>query len=560
MQHDRMPLGRAFVHVLGAQALGHHEVHLHGAQLPGAADGVLEVVFDLRAVERALARQLFPGHAAGRQRGAQGGLGLVPGGVVAQARFRAQGDLDLHVLEAEVLVDLQGLAMEVGDFRLHLVRGAEDVAVVLGEAAHAQDAVQRARGFVAVAGAELAVADGQVAVAVQALVEHLHVARAVHRLERVGALLGLGEEHVLLVVVPVAGLLPQGNVEDLRAAHFLVARAAVDAAHVLLHHLPQLPALGMPEHQARRFFLQVEELELAGDLAVVALLGFLQLREVGLEVLVVEPGGAVDAAEHLVVVVTAPVGAGHLHQLERAQPVGARHVRAAAQVGELALRVQRQVFAGRDRFDDLGLVVLADALEEGHGLVARLHAARHRQRFLDDLLHLGLDGRQVFGRERTLVGEVVEEAAVDHRADGDLGAGEQALHGLGQQVGGGVAQHVQRVGMLVGDDLERGVVGDDEAGVHQLAVHLAAQGGLGQARADGQGDVGDADGVLEGAAAAVGERDVDHGVPGRRSTGKKKGRQAPFAFARPGCCLSEGGSAHVARSAPVSRGHLGFGR
>ena len=51
---------------------------------------------------------------------------------------------------------------------LDLVLGAEDVAIVLGEAAHAHDAVQRAGRLVAVAGAELAIAHRQVAVAVQA--------------------------------------------------------------------------------------------------------------------------------------------------------------------------------------------------------------------------------------------------------------------------------------------------------------------------------------------------------------------------------------------------------
>jgi hypothetical protein len=32
----------------------------------------------------------------------------------------------------------------------------------------------------------------------------------------------------------------------------------------------------VPEHQARRLFLQVEQVELLADLAVVALLGFLE--------------------------------------------------------------------------------------------------------------------------------------------------------------------------------------------------------------------------------------------------------------------------------------------
>jgi hypothetical protein len=93
--------------------------------------------------------------------------------------------------------------------------------VVLGEAAHAHQPVQRAMRLVAVAGAELGQPQRQVAVGFEPLVEDLHVAGAVHRLERIDPLLvgmflvDLGDEHVLAVLVPVAGGLPQLAVDDL---------------------------------------------------------------------------------------------------------------------------------------------------------------------------------------------------------------------------------------------------------------------------------------------------------------------------------------------------------
>ena len=67
--------------------------------------------------------------------------------------------------------------------------GDEDVRVVLGEGAHAHQAVQRARGLVAVHLAELGEAQRQVAIAAHALLEDLHVARAVHRLDGVEPLI-----------------------------------------------------------------------------------------------------------------------------------------------------------------------------------------------------------------------------------------------------------------------------------------------------------------------------------------------------------------------------------
>jgi hypothetical protein len=80
------------------------------------------------------------------------------------------------------------------------------VRVVLREVAHAQQAVQRAGRLVAVHLAELGHADRQVAVALQAVREDRDTAGAVHRLQREGAaVLGLGGEHVVAVVGPVAG-------------------------------------------------------------------------------------------------------------------------------------------------------------------------------------------------------------------------------------------------------------------------------------------------------------------------------------------------------------------
>jgi hypothetical protein len=73
-----------------------------------------------------------------------------------------------------------------------------------------------------------------------------------------------------------------------------------------------------------------------------------------------------------------------------------------------------------------------------------------------------------------------------------------------------VAQDLKRVGVLLGDDLERGVALDAKAGIDQLAVDLAGQGRLGQSGANRGGHVGHGNGVLERTLAAVGERDLDH--------------------------------------------------
>ena len=295
------------------------------------------------------------------------------------------------------------------------------------------------------AGAELGEPQRQVAVALQALVEDLHVPRAVHRLHRVVARLRLGEEHVLAEIVPVPRALPQRDVEHLRRPHLGIAVLVEDAPHVLLDALPDHPAPRVPEHHAGRLVLGVEQIELLAELAVVALLRLLQPVQVGVLVLLLRPRRAVDPLQHLVLRVAAPVGARHLHQLEHLQLAGGRHVRPAAQIDEIVLPVERDRLAGGNRRDDLGLVVLALVPEELHRLVARHHLALDLEVALRDLLHALLDRGEVFRRERPLVGEIVVEAVLDHRADGDLRVGEQLLHRVRQQVRRGMPQDLQPV-------------------------------------------------------------------------------------------------------------------
>src|SRR5690606_10866073 len=102
----------------------------------------------------ALARLQVVRQAGGVQGRGQRAFGAVPQLVGADALFRTGGQLELDVLEAEVTVDVQGQLDERGRLGLHLLFGAEDVRIVLGEAAHTHDAVQRAGRLVAVAGTE----------------------------------------------------------------------------------------------------------------------------------------------------------------------------------------------------------------------------------------------------------------------------------------------------------------------------------------------------------------------------------------------------------------------
>ena len=102
----------------------------------------------------------------------------------------------------------------------------------------------------------------------------------------------------------------------------------------------------------------------------------------------------------------------------------------------------------------------------------------------------------------------------------------QLLHGMTDQVGAGVADDLHALLVLCGDDAQRSVVIDHVAGIDLHAVHGAGDGGLGQARTNGLGNVHDADRVFELTDAAVWESDVDHGVHQRSRPAGRAGNNA----------------------------------
>ena len=108
-------------------------------------------------------------------------------------------------------------------------------------------------------------------------------------------------------MVPVAAALPEAARHDRRGVDLLVAVAPYLAADVLLERDVDGPALGVPEDLAGVFRVEVEEVEFDAEDAVVALLRLLLAGDDLVELRLRGRGDAVDALEHLVLLVSAVV-------------------------------------------------------------------------------------------------------------------------------------------------------------------------------------------------------------------------------------------------------------
>ena len=162
-------------------------------------------------------------------------------------------------------------------------------------------------------------------------------------------------------------------------------------------------------------------------------------------------------------------------------------MRTTAEIEPVALIINLQVLIGGNRIDQLDLVGFALVGKHLTRLVTRPDFLGEGLVALDDLLHPLFDLRQIVRREGLVLGKVVIEAVFDHRADGDLRAGPQFLHGLGHHVGRVVADQLQGAGIFARDDLE--LAGNDRIGqVAQLAIQRDRDGLLCKRLGDRFGD------------------------------------------------------------------------
>ena len=127
----------------------------------------------------------------------------------------------------------------------------------------------------------------------------------------------------------------------------------------------------MPENRPGGILTKVKKFKLAPEFAVVPLLRLGNAVKVGLELFFVGPGGAINPLQLLVISIAAPLGTGHLGQLESLQLAGAGDVGPATEIHPPTLLIDADFFVARQVFNDLHLIVLTHVAKNFDRLVAR---------------------------------------------------------------------------------------------------------------------------------------------------------------------------------------------
>ena len=245
----------------------------------------------------------------------------------------------------------------------------------------------------------------------------------------------------------------------------------------------------MPENQARRLFLEMKQVLFTSQFAVIPLLRLFQAMQVLLQCLPVRPGSAVDALQHFITGITAPVSASQPGQFERGKFAGTGHVRTAAQVNELTLPVQRQFLMRGNGFDDLCLVLLSHATKECNSLIPWHDRTADTEVLLGQFHHFFFDCGKVIRGKRPFKSEIVIKTVFDNGADCHLCLRKQFFHRLRHQMSAGVAQYLQACFVPVGNDAQGRISVNQVGSIDQAAVHFTGQGRPGQAGPDVRGNI-----------------------------------------------------------------------
>ena len=236
---------------------------------------------------------------------------------------------------------------------------------------------------------------------------------------------------------------PQCFVQNLGPFDLLVAVVAVHAAHVLLNLLPNRPAFGMPEHRTRRMLVQVKQIQLPPQFAVIPFFRLFQPGQILLQFVFGGPGCTVNALQHFIAVIATPIGPCHFHQFEMLELAGTGYVGTTAQILECTFTVKADILVIGNTANQFRLVMLTQCFEMRHSLVARQHTTHDGLILAGQRSHALFNRRQILGREWPLVGKVVIKTVFNHRANRDLCIRKQILDRIGQQVSRGMANQLQ---------------------------------------------------------------------------------------------------------------------
>jgi hypothetical protein len=165
-------------------------------------------------------------------------------------------------LKAEDTVHIHNEPHHFSHLLLNLLRGAEDVRIVLGKLPHPEQSVKNSGLFVPVHKTKLKKLEREITVRMAAVPVYKKMTRTVHRFYSMNSLIDLGEIHVFPVFVPVAAPVPELLIENNGCFYLMIPCPEVTLAAEIDNSVVEHHAIWMPEGKSGSLLMKREEIEL----------------------------------------------------------------------------------------------------------------------------------------------------------------------------------------------------------------------------------------------------------------------------------------------------------
>ncbi len=153
-------------------------------------------------------------------------------------------------------------------------------------------------------------------------------------------------------------------------------------------------------------------------------------------------------------------------------------MRAGAEIHKLSLIIERNLRILRQILDQLKFVILATAAHEINRFLPGDVFAHHRLVLRDNPAHFLLDFDEIFVGKPTFDVEIIVEAVVDGRPNGQFCLRVQALYRLSQNVAGRMAQCAQTFRVLRRQNLQRASIRQYGIQIRRLSIYPGRQRSL----------------------------------------------------------------------------------
>ena len=357
-----------------------------------------------------------------------------PSFVGTHAVFRSCGQFDM-VFETEQAVNAVDQSDYAGDFVFDLFFCHEDMRVILVEASYTHQTMQSTALFVSVYQTDFSNTHRQVSVGVHILFVNQHTAGAVHGFYCVVFFIDNCCIHVIFVVIPVTGSVPQFSVQNDGCRDFYITIFFVDLSPVFQQCIFQNHTFRQEEGETRTFVQHSEQFQFFAQFSVVTFFRFFNHCQVCFQFGCFRVSCTIDSGQHFILFGTSPVSTSYGCQFNSFNCFCAHQVRTCAQVCEVTLFVEgnNRIFGQiLDQFYFVGFLSffhVFDCFFSGHCECFNCDV------FFRNFFHFCFQSFQFFLCESFFSVEVIVETVSDCGTDSNFCFRVQTFYSLSQHMG-----------------------------------------------------------------------------------------------------------------------------